>query len=429
MIIKNVVCPFCGSLCDDLTVEVEGNEIKNVDNTCKLGYNKIVGYSHGRIEAPLIRDKEGLKEISYDKAIDEAAKILCNARRPLMYGWSSTTCEAIEKGIELAIKIGSLIDQTATVCHGPTTLGIQEEGKPSCTLGEVKNRADLVIYWGCNPFHAHPRHMGRYSTFTKGYFTNKGRKDRKIIVVDVRESDTSKVADIFLKIEPGSDYKIINALTSIIIGNGDILPEEIGGISKDRLEYIAGEMVNANFGIVFFGLGVTMTGVKDKNIGSLSRLVKELNRNTKFSLMPMRGHYNVSGAGNVFTWLTGFPYAIDLSRGYAYYNPGETTANDVLARKEVDAILVVASDPVAHFVNPSIRRLAEIPLIAIEPYTSATTELADLIIPVAISGIEADGTAYRMDEIPIRVKKFIDSKFKSDLEILTDIINRIDRYE
>lgn len=47
----------------------------------------------------------------------------------------------------------------------------------------------------------------------------------------------------------------------------------------------------------------------------------------------MRGHYNVSGAGSVFTQITGFPYVLDFSGDYAYYNPGETTANDVLARK------------------------------------------------------------------------------------------------
>jgi len=195
MIIEDVICPFCGSLCDDLTVEVKDNEIAGIENACKLGYSKIIGYEHDRHERPLKRVGDEFKEISYEEGIEEAAKILYNARRPLLYGWASTSCEAIERGIELAVKIGGVIDQTATVCHGPTVLGTQEVGKPSCTLGEVKNRADLVIYWGCNPFHAHPRHAERYSTFTKGYFTNKGRKDRKIVLVDVRKTDTEEICD------------------------------------------------------------------------------------------------------------------------------------------------------------------------------------------------------------------------------------------
>jgi formylmethanofuran dehydrogenase subunit B len=141
--------------------------------------------------------------------------------------------------------------------------------------------------------------------------------------------------------------------------------------------------------------------------------------------MPMRGHYNVSGAGAVFTWRTGFPYAVDFRRGYPYYNPGETTSNDLLTREEVDAMLVVASDPGAHFVNSSVRQMAKIPLIVMDPHPSATSELADLIIPTAICGVEMDGTAYRMDDVPIRFKKLIDSKFKSDFEIIGDIIEKI----
>ncbi|WP_245618712.1 hypothetical protein [Methanogenium cariaci] len=48
--------------------------------------------------------------------------------------------------------LGGVIDSTTSVCHGPSILAIQEVGHPGCTLGQVKNRADLIIYWGgCNP--------------------------------------------------------------------------------------------------------------------------------------------------------------------------------------------------------------------------------------------------------------------------------------
>jgi formylmethanofuran dehydrogenase subunit B len=35
--------------------------------------------------------------------------------------------------------------------HAPSVMAIQEVGESTCTLGEVKNRADLVIFWGSNP--------------------------------------------------------------------------------------------------------------------------------------------------------------------------------------------------------------------------------------------------------------------------------------
>ncbi|MCX6691864.1 MAG: hypothetical protein NTW33_07390, partial [Methanoregula sp.] len=37
MLINDVVCPFCGCLCDDLDVEVEGDRIVRIDNACTLG--------------------------------------------------------------------------------------------------------------------------------------------------------------------------------------------------------------------------------------------------------------------------------------------------------------------------------------------------------------------------------------------------------
>ncbi|HUW67376.1 MAG TPA: formylmethanofuran dehydrogenase subunit B, partial [Candidatus Nanoarchaeia archaeon] len=47
MIIKDVLCPFCGCLCDDLAVEVENNKVVDVQHACKIGSSKIMG--HDRI--------------------------------------------------------------------------------------------------------------------------------------------------------------------------------------------------------------------------------------------------------------------------------------------------------------------------------------------------------------------------------------------
>ena len=54
-----------------------------------------------------------------------------------------------------------------------------------------------------------------------------------------------------------------------------------------------------------------------------------------------------------------------------------------------------------------------------------TTTLADLQIPVAVTGIDAEGTAYRMDGIPIKIKKAMDSEYPSDTEILTRIYDKM----
>ena len=55
----------------------------------------------------------------------------------------------------------------------------------------ARNRADLVIFWGSNPAESHPRHLTRYSTMPKGLFVPNGRKDRTVVVVDVRRSKSA----------------------------------------------------------------------------------------------------------------------------------------------------------------------------------------------------------------------------------------------
>ena len=82
----------------------------------------------------------------------------------------------------------------------------------------MKNRADLIVYWGGNPAECHPRHFTRYTLTQKGKFTPNGRKDRTMILVDIRETPSVKAADIFLQVKPTKDFEVITLLRAIIKG-------------------------------------------------------------------------------------------------------------------------------------------------------------------------------------------------------------------
>ncbi|MCX9014447.1 MAG: formylmethanofuran dehydrogenase subunit B, partial [Candidatus Methanoperedens sp.] len=360
-----------------------------------------------------------------EEAIDKAAEILAGSKRPLLYGWASALCEAHKKGILLAEELGAVIDNTATVCHAPSALAVHEKGAPTATLGQIKNRADVIIFWGCNPVQAHPRHMGRYSVFSRGFFSGKGRRGRKVIVVDVRKTDTANMADEYIQVQYGSDYLIISALRAILSGHEDVVPDRVGGVAKEDLVKLVGILKEAKFGTLFFGMGLTQSTSRYKNIDNAISLVTELNSFNKFIMMPMRGHYNVTGFGQVCAWETGFTTAVDFSSGAPYYNPGETAANDLLYRKEADAAMIIAGDAGAHFPANSVRELAKIPVIQVDPYWNPTTEIANVVIPTAISGVEVEGTAYRMDCVSLRMRKMIESEYLTDEVILDRIIARV----
>ena len=48
----------------------------------------------------------------------------------------------------------------------------------------------------------------------------------------------------------------------------------------------------------------------------------------------MRIPGDVAGADSVLCWQTGYPFSVNLARGYPRYNPGEYTANQLLERQK-----------------------------------------------------------------------------------------------
>jgi len=430
MIIREVTCPVCGCACDDIEVRVEGNRIIEVRNACTMGTKKFLSVnSENRLRVPFMRDGNEFIEVKWERAIKESAKILYESNYPLLYGWSETSCEAIKVGVDIAELLGGFIDNQSSHCHSPTIIAEQRSGFPLCTLGMAINYADFIIYWGSNPEESHPRHLSHFTAYTRGIYTEGGRRDRKIAVIDVRKTKTAKLANFFFQIKPNSDIELISALRVLLRGH-ELNEKEIAGLKVSDIKKLLNLMKGCNYGIVFIGLGLVSSLGKVNNVEALFDLIKEINNYTRFSIIPMRGHYNVAGFTQVLTWRSGYPFAVDYSRGYPYYNPGETSVIDLLCRKEIDAMLCIAADPVSHFPRKAVERIAEIPLITIDITKTPTTYLSDIVIPGVICGIESTGTYYRMDNVPLTAKKIIDPPFKfvsSDEEIMQKIYYEIKR--
>lgn len=430
MIHREVTCPVCGCGCDDITVQVEKGRISDVRGACLVGREKFMEVSGGqehRIMKPFERVDGKVKELSWSKAIEKAAGILSSVDRPLIYGFSENSCEAMKVGVDIAEEIGGFIDSQSSHCHGPSILGEQMVGIPSCTLGMVANYADLVIYWGANPVDSHPRHLSRFSVYPRGLYRPEGRRDRKMIVLDTRKTCTAKIANQFIQVAPNGDFDLISALRMIVNG-GEIKQDEVAGVSVRYIKKLARQLTSCEYGVVFVGLGLTHSRGKWNNIDNLFHLVRAVNKHTRLSVIPMRGHYNVAGFNEVLTWRTGYPFSVDFQRGYPRYNPGENNVIDMLARGEVDAMLSISSDPGAHFPRKCVEHMAKIPLISIDVAHTPTTELASLVIPGVVSGMESEATYYRMDNVPLTAKKFLDSPFKetkSDEDTLRQIYEKL----
>ena len=414
---SDVACTVCGCVCDDLKVTFSGDRVSHMDGACRLAEPWFASLSEPPTRPPASIDG---KAVSLKQAIERAAEILRNSRAPLIWGLSRSSTAGQRAAVLLAEQIGGTVDTTASVCHGPSIMAIQEVGESTCSLGEVRNRADLVIFWGAGPAESHPRHFERYSVDAKGLFVPRGRADRQVIVIDSEATATSRLADTFVRIPRDADFEVIWAIRQLL--RGIELPASFDvGFPHHELQRLATQMANCRFGAVFFGLGLAQRGLGHKNVEALLRLVRDLNGFTRFTARRLRITGDVAGADAVLCWITGYPFAVNLARGFPRYNPGEYSANELLERDEIDACLLVGSETCRDLSPRAQWAIEQLPTVAldypnVEPPFKATVQ-----ITTAIYGVHAPGTAYRMDEIPIPLRQLIPASHPTDDEVLEAI--------
>ncbi len=415
-IFEDVACTVCGCVCDDLQLTVSGGRITKAQGACSLAEPWLLGQDSRQPPAAEIDGQAAPVE----DAVRRAAAILQQSRSPLVYGLSRSSTDGQRAACRLADQIGATIDTTASLCHAPSIIALQAAGESTCSLGEVKNRCDLVVFWGSNPVVSHPRHFERYSATPEGMFLPGGRADRTLVVVDVEPTASSALADHFLQVEPGRDFEVLWTLRALVRGVAPAA-DALLGAPLDQLESLAQRMKSCRSGVVFFGLGLSQSGLGHLNVEALLRLVTELNAHTRFYARRMRVPGDVAGADSVLCWQTGYPFSVNLSRGYPRYNPGEYSAGNLLERSEVDACLLVGSEGTQALSAAAHRRLRQIPIVALDYPTVDSSPPPAVRFTTAVYGIHRPGTAYRMDEIPIPLRPVLPSGYASDGEILRQI--------
>jgi formylmethanofuran dehydrogenase subunit B len=419
IVVKNATCTYCGCLCDDIELHANRERILKAKRACGLGRAWFFNHtSQEGLPAALIDGRPA----TVGAAVEAAAEILNTADMPLIYGLGNSTSESQRAAMMLAERLGAVIDSHTSLTYGPGKIAGQLTGKLTCTLGEVKNRADFVVYWGTNPVVSHPRHFNKYALRAKGKFVPRGRKNRTMVLVDVRDTPSARASDQFLQIRPGADLEVLTSLRALV--NDRTVDRDLvaaTGVTLEQLMDLAERMKRARFGVFFFGSGLTMTRGKHANVAALLALTGDLNAFTKFAAMPMRDYGNETGADAVMNSLAGYPFGVDFSRGYPRSNPGEFTAVDVLVREEADAALIVAADPWTTMPRAALDHLERIPHIVIDRKVTPASLAARVHFTTAVPGISEAGTAYRMDRVPFPLRPALRSPHATDEDVLRGI--------
>src|SRR5262249_18428928 len=135
----------------------------------------------------------------------------------------------------------------------------------------------------------------------------------------------------------------------------------------------------------------------------------------------MRMQGDVTGADTVLLWQTGYPFGVNLARGYPRFNPGEFTADEVLQRGDADACLFVGSEGASRFSAAAQDHLRSIPTVALDHPSEEQSWPATVRFTTAVYGVHRRGTVYRMDGVPIPLRPFLPTEYPTDADVLMGI--------
>ena len=400
--IQHVACLGCGCGCDDVTVTVRDGRIAAADPTCHLGQE---WFGDGLVPAEVLHQG---RPSTVERAISAAATALVAARgHCLVYLGLDLTSQAQRAALAIADVLRAVVDGSTSDTAANGLLTAQRRGRASATLGEIRNRADTLLFWGVDPTQRYPRFLSRYVSESAGTHIAAGRRARTLIGVSVGADRALVGADLDFEIAPEQEIEALSLMRAVIQGRA--LPTS-SAIFTTATE-LATTLARGRYTVVVHDAEPTAERRNPLRAEALVALTQALNAPTRSALCSLRVGRNSVGAESVLTWQTGFPFAVDYRRGFPRYAPGERGL-DAVGRGGHRAVLVTGSTTTN---GPAV--FSDLPTVVIGPRASESAFKPLVAIDTGVAGIHEGGTAYRMDEVPLRLRPPLESA-RSTTEVL-----------
>src|SRR5437660_780260 len=308
-------------------------------------------------------------------------------------------CPILARGRDAAAFVAAIDSLAATAA--PAVLAAQRRGRAGATLGEIRQRADLVVFWAVDPSGRYPRYGSRYAVEPRGVAAPQGRQSRALVAVDVGENLGPADANGRVAIAPGDEVDGLEIMRATVQGRA------VGEDARFRPAVeLARRMTGARYVVIVADGEPGLTLVDPARAEALVTLAQALNGPTRCALSTLRGGGNRSGADAVLTWQTGFPFAVDFARGYPSYQP-QAGAATLLGGGDGDAALVVGT-PATLPVSVATG-LARVRSVVIGARASAATFQPAVTIDTGLAGVHEGGTAFRMDDVPLPLRPALEA--------------------
>lgn len=384
--VHDVVCGFCGLGCDDLTVEVEGREVRARAGACPEAVRLL-----RRLDVPDPRPRVNGAEIDIAEAAAVAGRLLSQARAPLIAGLGTDMAGAGAL-VDLAVRHGAILDHYASEGLFRNYASAQRTGWLATTLAEVRNRCDLLLVVGEDPSAAFGRLFERLFP-ADPLFAGKGEgaAPRHVVFLGAEPSAAARrqLAHVaFSHLATDDPVAVLEALGSLV---ADRVPpgESFGGIDAARVAQLAGQLRAARYGVVTWNAAVEPQG--DRLAARATRLVDVLNETTRAGVFPLGGRDNIIGVNQLLLWRLGYPLRTAVHGQESVHDPAFHAQAAALA----DADLMVWVSAFRPEPPPAFSGR----LIALSHPDTVFEREPDVLIPVGTPGIDHAGTVFRMDSI------------------------------
>ena len=403
---RHVTCLGCGCCCDDLEVTVRGDRIAGMDRACSLG---AAWLRDGRAPARALMSGA---QVPRDEALASLARMLASARRPLVYLTTDVTCEAQKAAVALADRLRAALDNLSSATVSASVLAAQEIGRATATLGEIRNRADVVVFWDVDAAR-YPRFAERYAPGPAGLYLREGPQGRRVVSVTVgREAWPGHGAWPGHEAWPGADRVVrlapVDETPTLTLWSGLLAdPSRARGTGPAWAH--AATLLESITGGQYVAVVVDAEPAGESaaaRADALCRLSHALNLQARGALLALRAGGNRSGAEAVMTAAAGYPMAVDFADGTPRYRPHDGSAHALVTARAVDAVLVVGDG--ASIDAGSLAALTDTPCAVIGPAaTTGPLATARIAIDSARAGVHEAGTALRMDDVPIPLRALL----------------------
>jgi anaerobic selenocysteine-containing dehydrogenase len=436
---KKTSCVLCNSNCG-LEVTTEGSRILKVRGDkenprsqgyiCRKGAN--VAYFQNnpeRLKYPLKRVGRGFERISWKQALDEIAARLKeivgqHGPRSVAYmGGGGQGCHfEAAFGVRFLHGLGSKNHYSPLAQELTGFFWVQGKAFGRQYMHALPDIAgsDFMVLWGANPMVSHD--IPRAPVVLRN---KKKEPGFKLAVVDPRISETARLADIHLRLRPGTDALLLKAMIKILLTEEGLLDKEYLAGKVNGFEAIRNWFDDVKIDENCRGCGLDARAVREftrlfatrkstwrSDLGILMGRHSTLNSYLELILLALAGRIGVQG-GNVFgghlmpmgthtpdedpgTWRT-VATNIPLIMGVFPPNvmPEEIDSDNP---QRIRAVIVSGSNPLRSYADTSAyeKAFARLDLlVTVEVAMTETAVLSHYVLPARTGYEKWDGTFFQ----------------------------------